>query len=264
MKGTAIATLQKREPPLVLEEVQRLIENGTFQLSEFNLAEDVSGLAKMLSLKGFLDGGLASPVIGDFPTPKEIYQHRLAEVEESVKHQTSFLSRVSAALEIGYSPFTVNKTWFCGLLEPEQESVVYDGRVEKVMGAQIIDMRHEIRKVATVLQKRYPLFNQVFPMTIWEKYQTAKNLGIFDVMLVHAPVADDFNYVDKEEIMAVKEITVVRGCPILIGYIRSGEPSHIKFVKGGNQFSFVGGEEKIIPFLVAQWDLGKDLQADKV
>lgn len=243
------------EPPSVLREVQHLLEAESFQLPEFDLADDISGLAKMLSVKSYLNKGLVPSVIDAFPAQKEIYSRYLSELEEEIKYQASFLGRVSAALKAGYSPFTVNKTWFCGLLEPEQDTIIQDGHEEIIIGK----ISNDTSKVATISSKKYPLFNQVFPEIVWEKYQTAKNLGIFDAILVHSPVPGHFDYIRAD--VRVVDVKIIKFCPILIGYVRSGKPSQIEFIKGNNQFSFVSGEEKVIPFLIAQWDLGKDLGA---
>ena len=180
---------------------------------------------------------------------KNVVKQRLGYVNDTIKHITSALVKVTSTLEQEYSPFSPNEAWFSGLLDEAYVSCVKEiKKVERAFGT-----------ITRTTSQPYSVFSKPIPQQAWEAYKRAKDSKLFDTIVVFSPNSWDFSWV-KNELSRSVETLVLTGDPVLVGYIGlQGTPeSAWKFDEGEGKKAHALIEcprKRHSSFLIAQWGL---------
>lgn len=248
MRKAEVLEKEGQEVEKILEDLEEMVVDLGPKMIE-NL--DQGEIRELLQEKRFLLEGLESEVVRSVSAQKKIYSQRLASVEGELNRRLSARRRICQAWRLGYSPFTVNKAWHGGFLEKPSPERLIKHADEKIVRVH----EHKKKKIRTTVAP-YFLFQQAIPKHVLEKYQKAKGLGIFDVLMVYSPREDDFLAVEKTVRVEVEVTRLPRPKidPILEGYIGLDGVAMVD----KSEIKALG--DKYVSFLIAAWDLGKDLK----
>lgn len=249
MSETKVGTEERNEAAKVLGDLQEIAVDLGPNIIE-NLGQ--GRIIKLTREKEVLLKGLESEVVKSVSTQRKIYSQRLAFVEKELARRLSAAERICRAWRADYSPFTVNDTWSGGFLEKPSLKRLQEYTEET----------YRDRKHITVTYKPYSLFQQAIPTAIWEKYQKAKESGVFDVIMVYSPREDDFARVAEVTKVKIEILPRPTEDPILTGHIGLNGPVTVAYGHG-KRAKIVAHGDKFATFFIGAWDLGKDLKSLK-
>lgn len=163
---------------------------------------------------------------------RQILKERLATVETDL----AAINKVKRVVDAGYEPFTPNPHWIMGA------ATIDDVRRRRY------EAENEIIRGGIALQtRRY--FNAPMPPHALLAWKKARDSRLFDLFMVSSPDSNLFN--------SVRPRPIWTDDPVLIGFVRLNDRAQI--------FDFLGDSyrpgrtEGVQGFLIAQWDLDKDL-----
>lgn len=252
MKKTEVITKEREEMKKVLGDLLGDLGEITVDNLGPKIIENLeqSRIVELAREKKFLLRGLKSETVKSISTQKKIYSQRLALVEEELNRKLSAAKRICRACQAGYSPFRVNPAWCGGFLEKPSLK-----RLQEYTEETYRDREH-----ITVTYKPYSLFQQAIPKTLLEKYQKAKELDVFDVIMVYSPRQGDFTRVAKVTKVKVEVLPPPRPTkdPIMVGRIGLNGPVKVSYGSGKSAYVTADGDE-FVTFFIGAWDIGKDL-----
>ncbi len=163
-----------------------------------------------------------------------VYQDRIANLNVEVRG----IEATQKARDLAFQPYTPPCDWFVGLADPER---VFD-----------IEGRRRLQDVALY-------FNAPIPTEVLKKWQEAKKLNIFDEFLIAGPDRNLFTHIPRQRPVSLWVDPVLIGC---IGMKPNASVSSLYRQWGGDATRIGPGIliEGFSTFLVAYWDLEKDLE----